>query len=160
MCTSASVVIPGNRHCTLAKPFRLYPPKLRVHELDSSASNYMVRSPLSHSVDPSAWSLVRGTSCQLALSKFWASTCAHLKCMCSFKFLVYGHTQTDIHTYTHVFQCNHVSVGLDQARPNKIYTLKKIVLDSWLLDNGRLRKLTTWILQVRSYFQLDITASS
>ena len=49
---------------------KLPPPKLRVHKLDSSASNYTVRSPLSHSVDLSAWSLVRGPSFHLALSKF------------------------------------------------------------------------------------------
>jgi len=34
------------------------------------------------------------------------------------KFSVYGHTQTDIHTYTRVLQCRHASVGLGQARPN------------------------------------------
>ena len=86
------------RRCTL------HPPRLQVHELNSSASNYTVRSPLSHSVDPSTWSLVRGPSSQLALSKFWASACANLKYTCSFisvqfKFPVYGDMQTDIHTH-------------------------------------------------------------
>ena len=35
-----------------------------------------------------------------------------------FKLSVYGHTQTDRQTYTHVLQCSHASVGLVQARPN------------------------------------------
>ena len=107
------------RRCTL------HPTRLWVHELDSLVLNYTVQSPLLHSVDPSAWSLVRDPSCQLALSKFWASACANLKYMCSFvsvqfKFPVYGHTQTDIHTYTRASQCNYASVGLAQARPNKM----------------------------------------
>ena len=53
--------------------------------------------------------------------------CANLKYTCirtfvsvQFKFPVYGHTQTYIHTYTCDSQCNHASVGLAQAHPNKL----------------------------------------
>ena len=49
-----------------------------------------------------------GSTFQLALSIFWASTCANLKYTCiplysfvQFKFPVYGHTQTYKHTYIH-----------------------------------------------------------
>jgi len=56
--------------------------------------------------------------------------CATLKCTCTFVsirsikiFGIWPHvrTQTDRHTYTHVLQCSHASVGLAQARPNLLY---------------------------------------
>jgi len=71
-----------------------------------------------------------------------------------------------IHTYIHT-DTNYNNVGVAQAHPNKegvqistdynlldFYYYSMFV--SWLPADGRLRKLTTWILQIPSYFQLDI----
>ena len=68
------------------------------HSVDSSALSYTVRSPLSHSVDPSHRTLT--------LKSF--STCANLKCTCTvrsikiFGIWPYVRKRTDRQTYIHM----------------------------------------------------------
>ena len=97
-----------------------------------------MRSPLSHSVDPLAWELDTGPSCQLALNKFSFSTWKFDIHSFNLNFGIWPHR------HTHTQQCSPASVGLAQARPNQHDIVLVKCKASWR-EPERVVDVTWWV---------------